>query len=255
MAQSRPFWPWGVVAGLLLAVALIWLFQGGGDPPADLQVRAPQADAQVDGGPNPLAVAPAAPGEVAGKPLAVAAEAKPDPELLEVRAGTTQPVPLDLNPQVRSVAEAIQTKSHPERVSTLIHPAAFNAQAYEADPASYLNTAEPGRVFQPAQPGPGVKQLTTLSPYLQTVEQGQAVSLKVLAPAGAPVTFTSFDLGEFSNRLTTITVKADAEGVAEAEFTGTPGTIERVNILAASPLTAGQAKYVVHVTLPEAAAR
>lgn len=241
---------------LVLGVGLCWAMLR--EPPREaVRVQAPAVNQE-----GREAVAP---GEAIGN-LAAGAAAEPaankpaaanesDSELLEMRAGTTQPVPLNLNPQVRSVAEAIQTKTHPERLSTLIQPASFNAEAFRADPESYLNTAEPARVFQPAQPGPGVKQLTALSPYFQSAEQGKPVSLQVLAAPGAPVTFTSFDLGEFSNRLTTITVRADADGVAEAQFTGTPGTIERVNILAASPLTSGQAKYVVHVTLPEAAAK
>ncbi len=74
--------------------------------------------------------------------------------------------------------------------------------------------------------------------------------LKVKAVKDAPVTFTSFDLGSFHNQLTSVTVKADANGNAQAIFTGTPGTINNVNILAGSPMTSGQLKFTVNVEPP-----
>ena len=82
------------------------------------------------------------------------------------------------------------------------------------------------------------------------IEQGQTVTLRAVAVPGAPVTFTSFDLGAFENQLTSITVRADAEGLARAQFTGTPGTVQDVRILAASPMTSGQLHYTVRVRLP-----
>ncbi len=167
--------------------------------------------------------------------------------------GIAPSVPADLNPNVKSVVDGVRNK-HPERVSTLMRPAAFDARAYHADPEKYLTTIEPGRVFQPAQPGKSVKRLAAISPYLQRVAQGQSIVLKVRAPAGAPVTFTSFDMGEFSNRLTSITVAANEQGIAHSQFFGTPGTIADVNILAASPLASGQAKFVARVFMPDLAA-
>lgn len=83
------------------------------------------------------------------------------------------------------------------------------------------------------------------------VLQGEPVPLKVRTIPNAPVTFTSFDLGSFSNRLTSITVAADKDGVATAQFTGTPGTYNDVNILAASPMTSGQVKFVITVIVPK----
>lgn len=164
--------------------------------------------------------------------------------------GTTPPIPRDANPQVASVVEAIETGRHPERLSALIAPAAFDEAAFRANPEAYLNVSEPGRVFQTAQPGPGVPRLAALVSRVADAEQGQPVTLRVQAVPSAPVTFTSFDLGAFENRLTSITVRADAEGVAEAVFTGTPGTYNAVNILAASPMTAGQLKFLVNVLPP-----
>ena len=166
--------------------------------------------------------------------------------------GTTKPVPADLNPQVESVVEAIRTKQYPERLSVLMRPKKFDAVAYMKDPEKYINTIEPGRVFQPAQPGPGVPRIRPVSRFFHNVIQGGPPAvLKVKVTPGSPVTFTSFDLGEFQNRLTSITVKADKQGLAQTKFYGTSGTIADVNILAASPATAGQVKFIVNIKLPD----
>tara|TARA_R110002072_G_scaffold301976_2_gene483188 strand:- start:6668 stop:7474 length:807 start_codon:yes stop_codon:yes gene_type:complete len=164
--------------------------------------------------------------------------------------GTTPPVPADANPQVASAVAALRGNRNPERVSLFHKPQPFDAEEFARNPDAYLNVVEPGRAFRAAQPGPGVPTLKGMSPALQYAEQGESVSLKVKTVAGAPVTFTSLDLGAFENRLTTITVRADNKGVARTAFSGPPGTIGDVNILAASPMTSGQAKYTVHVTEP-----
>ena len=252
---------WAAVSVLVLLVGglAIYFVTRGPQPANELQVRAPEPGrgerqevpvaplgaGRADPGAMQAAVAENAPGDNAAA-LPPVGEVKP------FDYGVLPSVPVDLNPQVRSVADALRNKNHPERTSTMARPAAFNAAAYQADPDAYLNTAEPARVFQPAQPGPGVPQLAALTPYFQEIVQGSSVVLEASAPPGAPVTFTSFDAGEFSNRLTTMSVRADERGVARAEFTGTPGTIENINILAASPLAAGQVKFVVRVTLAEA---
>ncbi len=155
------------------------------------------------------------------------------------------------NPQIASVKEAMQSKTHPERLSSLIVPAPFDAAAFRASPEKYLNVVEPGRVWQVAQPGPGVKRLTSVSSEYEFIEQGQSVSLKVQADPGAPVTFTSFDLGAFDNQLTSQTVKADEKGLAKATFIGTGGTRGEVKILAASPLSSGQVQFLVQVDYPK----
>jgi hypothetical protein len=160
-------------------------------------------------------------------------------------------VPRNANPMVASVSEALSPGRFPERLSPMVSPKRFDADAYRKNPELYLNTVEPGRVFQCAQPGPNVPALNRDSkPGIRTV-QGETVSLKVRAPAGAPVTFTSFDSGAFQNRLPSITVAAGDDGVAIARFTGTPGTYWLVNILAGSPLASGRVSFVVDITLPE----
>lgn len=166
--------------------------------------------------------------------------------------GKAERIPVDANPQVASVAESLRTGKHPERVSALLTPKPFDDEVYAVDPQSYLQTIEPGRVWQSAQPGPGVPQLKQLTGRFHAITQGESVVLAVKVEPKSPVTFTSFDMGEFENRLTSITVAADGEGVAHARFTGSSGTLDDVKILAASPTASGQAKFVVNVQEPVA---
>jgi hypothetical protein len=167
--------------------------------------------------------------------------------------GQTPPVAEDANVHVRSAVEAIRNKSNPERLSVLLHGAPFDLEAYRTDPESYLNVVEPGRVFAPAQPGPDVPRISRIGPYFQKINQNEEVELAVQAVPQTPVTFTSMDLGRFvANSLTTITVEADNEGIARAVFTAPPGTASDTNILAASPVTSGQVKFVVNTRLPNA---
>jgi hypothetical protein len=161
--------------------------------------------------------------------------------------GSVTPVPANLNPQVASAAEVFRNNQHPERVSILLTPQAFDAKAFEEAPQKYLDVVEPGRVFQTAQPGPGVSPLSAAGPTFQYVRQGGVVELRAKAPPKAPVTFTTLDLGEFENRLTSYTAVADESGVAEAKFFATPGAIEDVHILAGSPLASGQVQYIVNI--------
>ncbi len=168
--------------------------------------------------------------------------------------GETPLVPADANVYTKSVAEAYKTKTHPERVSSMVPSRPFDPEVYKQNPADYLETIEPGRVFDPAQPGPDVTRLVHTAPRAMTVVQGESVPLQVKAIPDAPVTFTSFDLGRFrESLLTSVTVKADEKGIATARFEATPGTIGHVDILAASPLTSGQLRFMVNVTMPKPA--
>lgn len=180
-----------------------------------------------------------------------ARKAKPQPDPVDF--GRTPTVAADASPQVAAAVQAIRARNHPERLSALARPVAFDSEQYAADPAGYLSVAEPGRVFQTAQPGPDVPRLRPISAGFQRITQGATVPLRVSAAPGAPVSFTTFDLGRFENQLTTVTVRADAEGMAEAAFTATAGTIDDIRILAGSPVASGQVRFVVNVALPAAA--
>jgi len=153
------------------------------------------------------------------------------------------------SPQVRSVIEALKTNKFPERLSVAITPAPFDSQKFESNKSykkKYLNTVEPGRVRQMAQPNKKVPRLKRVSPYYQEVFWGKKVELKVKAKAGMPVTFSSLDLGQFSNTLTSETVVADSEGFATVHFHGVQGTIADTNILCSCPVTSGQLKFIVN---------
>lgn len=185
------------------------------------------------------------------QPEATAATAEPSPAPLTRDPhdyGQTAPVRPDANPGAASVAEALATKTHPERLSPLIAPKPFDLAAYQRDPAAYLNLVEPGRVFQVAQPAADVQRIQAHGPVQARIPQGGSVPLQVQAPAGMPVTFTSFDLGRFAeNQLTSITVAADERGLAHATLVGAPGTTGEVNILAACPVTSGQITFRITV--------
>ena len=167
--------------------------------------------------------------------------------------GHVVPVAPDANPQVKSVVEARLSGKNPERLTPFLAPQPFDAKSYEADPEKYLSVVEPGRVFQTAQPGAKVPQLNPRGSLLRSMIQGDTVTLEVLAPAGAPVTFTSFDLGAFENKLTSMTVKADKRGLASVKFTATPGTIGNCSILAGCPVASGQVRFMMDIHLPAVA--
>lgn len=153
----------------------------------------------------------------------------------------------DYQAQAESVKEAVRTGSHPERVSPLIEPPPFDLDAYRRDPAKYLQVVEPGRALQPGESGPDIPALAAVgATALQVAELG-TIPLIVRAAPRAPVSFTSLDMGAFANGLSAITVQADDEGVARAEFTATAGTIIKAQVLVASPLAAGRIDLYVAI--------
>lgn len=179
----------------------------------------------------------------------------------ELDYGDTPGVSADANGSVVLAAEAVRTGGYPERLSVAhASPSAQSFDPRKFDEKSdafdqeyrdkYVMTPEPGRVWHPAQPGPGVPRIRPLMPTFVKVNQGEDITLRVSGEPGQPVTFTSFDLGRFENLLTTITVVADSGGVAEASFQGPPGTVDDVNIMAASPVMSGQVRLTVNVIGP-----
>ena len=210
-------------------------------------------------------------GEVAGKSLApgriiIGGVERPDTDVgLAAPSGSTTPsppikrqghstaLPADLNPQVKQVAEAQVSRTQPERFSSFVVPKSFDNEAFKQDPAGYATKyaqdIEPGRVFATAQPGENVSPIRGASSKFHRVKQGESVRLGVKAIPNAPVTFTSFKLGQFENSLTSITVVANEEGVATANYTASGGTVDEVQILAASPATSGQVAFTVAVKL------
>ena len=164
------------------------------------------------------------------------------------RFGKTPMLAPDINPSVRNTFESLVAEESSDSVNPLLTPPPFNRSEYEADPSAYLSQSVPGRVWQTGQPADGVDPIARIGDRLHEMKQGESLRLQVQSSPNLPVTFTSFDLGAFQNQLTSVTVQADEDGVAEAVFTATSGTIANVNILAASPAASGTARFVVHVS-------
>ena len=167
----------------------------------------------------------------------------------KVLHGFSPPVSPTANKQVEGVYAALKDRSSPNAFSSFAVAKAFDKEAYQKDPDAYINEVEPSRVFSPAQPGDGVKAIRANGSPYHDVRQGESVTLSVEVNPGDPVTFTSFDLGYFTNQLTSITVRADEKGVANAQFTAGGGTIDDLKILAASPVTTGQVKFKLNVRI------
>ena len=184
---------------------------------------------------------------VPARPAAKPPESKEEPYKPKQGAGRRPAVKAEGNPHIQSVVEAWRTRQHPERLSVFVKPKPFDLAAFESDPQSYLNIVEPGRIWQTAKAGEGVPGLRTVGESDVEIHQGESVELKVKTAPSAPVTFASFDSGAFPNKLTSITVRADEQGVATTRFTATPGTLNDVNIVAASPLASGQVSFAVNV--------
>jgi hypothetical protein len=157
------------------------------------------------------------------------------------------------NAAVNQVKETLRTGKDPQRVTPLLAAKPFDAKAYAENPAPYLASIEPGRVYQVLRAGPGVTVLDSVEGTMFDMPRKGQLPLRVQAKPGVPVTFYSADLGAWSNGLSTITVAADAKGVATAVFTATPGTVGDVRIIAGGPLTAGQVQFFINVTEATAA--
>lgn len=123
----------------------------------------------------------------------------------------------------------------------------FSREDYDRDPPAYLAQVVPGRAFQVLSPRPGLPAITSAVAFRQTVEPLGSVDLAVSVVPSAPVTFTSAGLGSFPNERTSISVAADAGGIARTRFTATRGTTGRAFIFVASPLASGRVRFEVEV--------
>jgi len=250
-----PFRRWALLAVVLLAVlAVVWAF-GPKHPASVSEQPAPPSV------PGPETVTPLGPAQA----NAIREEPTPGQESVGKRPtpgpgedrpasgapqdfGRSQPVQANASPQAASVAAALKDKNHPERFSVMFAPKSFDKTAFEANPEAYLKTVEPGRVFQTAQPGPGVPVLVAEGERQFSLKHGEVAKLKVKSAPLAPVSFTSFDMGEFAeSKLNCVTVRADEKGIATATFVAKPGAVNDVRIMAASPLAIEQVRFLVTI--------
>lgn len=166
--------------------------------------------------------------------------------------GYSPAVDPSLNTQTKSVFEALQSKTSPERYSSFVIKETFDKDQFQSRgreySEEYAKIVEPGRVYTSAQPGEGVVAIHSVGKRFHRVTQGETVVLKVRATPSSPVTFTSPRLGTFDSGLSSITVVATEDGEASASFTATGGTIDEVQVLAASPVNSGQAKFTISVS-------
>ncbi len=166
------------------------------------------------------------------------------------RVGRSPLLDPQLNENVESITEAINSKKHPERLSVMFEPAPFNRDEFLADPQAYLNIFEPGRAFQNLPSGSDAPRIKEIGQQYHEVLRGETAVLKTRVEPNMPVTFYSPRLGQFENQLPAITVQADENGLATARFKATPGTRGYIDIVAGSPTRRGQAKYLIKVVLP-----
>jgi len=167
----------------------------------------------------------------------------------ERSAGSVASIGTADNAGVRSVREASQGKTHPERLSPLIPAHPFDKAAFEADPQAYLDVVEPGRCFQTLQsPGPDSVYLQAGASTVKASE-GAPVALFVKGAPLAPVTFTAFGPGQFTeNTLGSISVRGNAEGYAFVHFAAPRGFAGRIPVLVGSPLAIGNERIMVEAT-------
>lgn len=124
----------------------------------------------------------------------------------------------------------------------------FDRSAYRADPAAYCRVVDGSRCNQVAQPGPTTPALQGVGAGSLGVRTGAMVSLRARTEPGMPVSFTSQGLGEFpASGQSAVTVAADAQGEAVAEFRASPGTVGHCLIIAGSPVRAGTVEFLVSI--------
>ena len=174
-------------------------------------------------------------------------------------AGSSPLVSPDANPSTRIVASAIERIRNEEEgfddlgkhVSVMHEADPFDRDAFLKDSQAYLDDIQPGRIWQTAAEGPEVKPILRMGPLYRRLLQGESAPLKVQVAPRMPVTFYSPLLGQFENKLSTITVQADENGIATATYTATPGTRGDVMVVAASPANSEQARFSIGVTVPK----
>ena len=176
---------------------------------------------------------------------------RPDAPTSLPKVGSTPLVDPDSSPQARSVAEAFKDPELHYRLSAMIAAPKFDREAYEKDPDSYLNEVAPGRIRDRLPAAADTPTIRRTSGFRTKVLQGESVVLRAETEPGMPVTFYSGRLGSFEGGLSTVTVRADEQGIAQAHFTATTGTYGEIDIVAASPVRSGLARFLVEVQLPD----
>lgn len=151
------------------------------------------------------------------------------------------------NEHVQNAYLAVTTGQDPEVTGPMLSAPPFDRSSYESDPQSYLAKTVPGRVFQSAQPAPEVDVVGQLSKTRHVLRKGESVRLQIRTEPGMPGNFMATDLGTFASGLSSTSVAADADGIAEAVFTASGGLSGETQVLASSPVTSGRVRFSVRV--------
>lgn len=169
--------------------------------------------------------------------LALASCARVDRDAPPAPAAVPAPAPAAPAPATDAAAPAITAVAE-----------GFDLAAYRADPAAYCRASDADRASLVAQPAAGVEALQSVGAGSLQVKPGGSVTLQARTAPGMPVSFTSQGLGEFpASGLATVTVPADAAGLAQAEFRASPGTVGTCLIIAGSPVRAGTVSFLVRI--------
>ncbi len=159
-----------------------------------------------------------------------------------------------LDPRVAAAA-ALAHRTLSDPTPQMVHarkkdqaPKGWDREKYLNDPAAYLDLASPSRSVEPAQPAADVPMLEPVGGTSAQIPQLGSCVLRVRTEPGMPATFTSWGLGSFTSGMPTITVAADEQGIAEASFTASAGTVGDCPIVCASPVRGGTIRFLVRVS-------
>ena len=142
---------------------------------------------------------------------------------------------------------AEQSKTPPQEPTFYDPPDAYDLKAIAADPGYYQRVV-PSRVWQQAPLPEGQQrheELQVLSRAIQYVPRSAKLAepIRVKVKPNRPVTFTALDAGHFANGKISITVPADENGYAQADFW--VGDMGDFRILAGSPENQGPAEIIL----------
>ena len=169
----------------------------------------------------------------------------------EIDWGTSTPVAFEENANTKSLKEAVGKKDLAYRFSSMLPPPKFDRVAYQKDPQKYIDEVAPGRINQVLPASKDTVPIKRDGRYISRLIQGESVQLKAKVEPGMPVTFHSPKLGNFQNKLTSVTVRADENGAATATYTASGGTRGEIDIRAASPVHSDHARWVIEVVHPQ----
>lgn len=167
-----------------------------------------------------------------------------------VRNGTLSPLERRRNATLPSGSTVAATVTTRRKLTPVEDTQPFDPAAFAASPESYLGTVSPGRCFQTKQAtGPDDVHLRLASEPRLELARGEKVALMVIGLPNAPVSFTSFDGGEFEESgLGSVTVRADARGIASAHFLAGVGINGDIQVQAGSPLAVGTQRFLIRAS-------